>query len=83
MSDINQPLRSEVPERLTWNLSTIFPSQEAFEAEFAAVKALIPGLGAWQGKLTRSGKQILGNRRMSIDGEPGFNTSEYLTCLFR
>jgi oligoendopeptidase F len=59
MSDLTQPLRADVPERYTWDLTTIFESDESWEAEFAAVKALIPSLTQFKGKLVRSGKQVL------------------------
>ncbi|WP_288761497.1 oligoendopeptidase F [uncultured Lacticaseibacillus sp.] len=45
------PTRDEVPTDLTWDLSTIFADDAAWQAEFTAVQALIPDLKALQGTL--------------------------------
>ncbi len=44
--------RSEVPDAFKWNLGQLYPSVEAWEAEIINLKKEIPGLGAFQGKLT-------------------------------
>lgn len=43
--------RDEVPVELTWDLTTIFPSDEAWEEEFKAVEALLPELENYKGKI--------------------------------
>ncbi len=54
------PKRSEVPVEDTWDLSDIFASDEAWEAEFEAMKALPKRIAALQGTLGRSAGDLLG-----------------------
>jgi oligoendopeptidase F len=48
------PLRSEQDKAYQWKLESIFPTDAAWEAEFAAVKKLIPSLRQFEGKLADS-----------------------------
>ncbi|CAM3994869.1 oligoendopeptidase F [Geobacillus sp. FSL K6-0789] len=48
------PLRSEIPVEETWRLEDIFPTDDAWEEEFKQVKALIPKLGEYKGRLGES-----------------------------
>jgi oligoendopeptidase F len=48
------PLRSEQDKAYQWKLETIFPTDEAWEAEFADVKKSIPSLRQFEGKLADS-----------------------------
>ena len=42
------PQRSQVPVEYTWNTADIYPTDEAWEKEFAEVRAQIPVLaGGW------------------------------------
>lgn len=43
--------RSQIEAKYKWNLKDIFPSDEAWETEFAAIKAELPQLGAFAGVL--------------------------------
>lgn len=43
--------RKEVPEKYRWHLNDIFASDEAFEAAFDEVLALLPKLSEYEGKL--------------------------------
>lgn len=52
-------LRSEVPVELTWDLSSIFAHDQAWEAAFAAVDHQLPELAALQGTLARSAPDLL------------------------
>lgn len=40
MADRPIPARSEVPEESTWNLRDVFESDEAWQAEYEAFKAV-------------------------------------------
>ena len=40
MADRPIPARSEVPEESTWNLKDVFESDEAWQAEYEALKAV-------------------------------------------
>ncbi|HEX8996694.1 MAG TPA: oligoendopeptidase F [Ktedonobacterales bacterium] len=53
------PKRSEIPTELTWNLSAIYPTDAAWEAEFARVVALMPDVAAFAGKLGESAQTLL------------------------
>ncbi len=50
--------RSEVPVEMTWNLEDIFPSVEAWEAEFDAVAGLVGTVTRFKGRL-HEGPQVL------------------------
>jgi oligoendopeptidase F len=54
-----QPKRSEIPTEMTWNLSAIYPTDAAWEAEFARVAALLPGVSASAGRLGDSAQTLL------------------------
>ncbi len=47
-------LRNELPEQDTWRLEDIFATDEAWEGEYAAVKALIPKGNEYVGRLAES-----------------------------
>ncbi len=51
--------RSEVPEKDTWNLKDLFESDEAWNAEYEAVKGYPEKLAAFQGKLGESAENLL------------------------
>jgi len=53
------PKRAEVPEHNTWDLRSVFPSDEAWETELAQVSAELPGLEAFRGKLGESAATLL------------------------
>ena len=46
------PGRSEVPKQYTWNTESIFPTPEAWEAEFTAVAESLPALAQYRGRLS-------------------------------
>jgi oligoendopeptidase F len=52
--------RSEVPKEHTWDLEAIYASTAAWEADFEKVKAMIPELASFHGKLGESGQSLLG-----------------------
>lgn len=48
------PTRQEVPVEMTWDLSTIFPDDAAWEKEYAALEELIPTCEQYKGRLAES-----------------------------
>jgi oligoendopeptidase F len=52
------PARSEIPEKETWNLEAIFPSDDQWEKEFQEVKNLVPGIKKFEGKLGESAESL-------------------------
>ncbi|MGH2505311.1 MAG: oligoendopeptidase F, partial [Ktedonobacterales bacterium] len=48
------PKRADIPAELTWNLATIYPTDDAWEAEFTRVAGLIPGIASYAGRLGES-----------------------------
>ncbi|MFC4559331.1 oligoendopeptidase F [Virgibacillus kekensis] len=52
------PKRSEIPEELTWDLSQIFETDEAWEKELQALKNDIPEIEKFQGKITDSAENL-------------------------
>ncbi|MBR1456912.1 MAG: oligoendopeptidase F [Oscillospiraceae bacterium] len=63
------PLRSEVPEELTWNLKDLFESDEAWLREYEALKALPEELAAYKGKLAESAETLLGFLRLEDEAD--------------
>ncbi len=53
------PARNEVPEELTWDLTTIFPSDEAFEKEFKEIQELSKQSEQFKGTLGDSAEALL------------------------
>ncbi|MHB1296358.1 MAG: oligoendopeptidase F [Anaerolineae bacterium] len=47
------PPRSKVPERYTWDIASVFSNDEAWEAEMDRVKAMLPILAEFQGRLAQ------------------------------
>lgn len=53
------PLRSQVSTELTWDLTPVYSSEAAWNADENRVRELLKRLPEFRGKLKRSGKQIL------------------------
>jgi oligoendopeptidase F len=53
------PARSDVPVEKTWDLESVFPTPEAWEAAYKEVDALIPELVAFQGRLSEGPKLLV------------------------
>ncbi|MBU0718543.1 MAG: oligoendopeptidase F family protein, partial [Planctomycetes bacterium] len=64
------PERSEIEKKYTWATENIFTSDEEWEAEFAAVKAMIPKLAAYKGTLGQSAENLLESARLQDELEP-------------
>src|SRR5690625_4908620 len=50
--------RHEVPEELTWDLTTIFASDEEWKAEYAALEKKLPTIQSFQGKIGESAETL-------------------------
>ena len=48
------PRRQDVPDDKKWSLDNVFPGSAAWEAEYARVETLFPGIAAFQGRLGES-----------------------------
>ena len=53
------PRRADVPEEHTWDLHSVFPSDEAWEAALTEVSAALPDLETFRGKLGDSSATLL------------------------
>ncbi len=53
------PLRSEVPEAETWDLRDLYPTDEAWLAEYEDLKTMPKRAAAFQGKLGKSAEDLL------------------------
>lgn len=53
------PSRNEVPEHLTWDLTTIFPTDEVWEKEYEALQQEIPKIKQYQNTLHESAENLL------------------------
>lgn len=59
MAEIKKiPERSEIPEQYTWNTADMFPSDEAWEQAYDALRSKLPALSAFAGKLGESAGNI-------------------------
>ncbi len=54
------PARNEVPVEQTWDLESIFPSDQAWKEAYAEVEKMLPDLAAFQGRL-KDGPQTVGD----------------------
>src|SRR5690625_2761629 len=52
------PQRKDVPEELTWNLETIFPTDDAWEEEYQSLNEEIPKIKEFQGTLGDSADNL-------------------------
>src|SRR5690625_2634390 len=52
------PKREEVPKELTWDLESIFPSNEEWENEFESLQQEIPKIKEFQGHLGESAEKL-------------------------
>lgn len=52
------PTRNEVPEELKWDLSRVFPSDEAWEKEYDTLVQEVNNLSSWDGKIIESGTSL-------------------------
>lgn len=59
MTNQSIPKRSEVPEEMTWNMKDMFESDQAWMAEYEAMKEFPAKIAAFQGTLARSAQDLL------------------------
>ena len=64
---ISYTRRSDVPEEFTWDLSDLFPSQEAWLAEYEALKSVPAQAAAMRGTLGSSADALLAWLRLQDD----------------
>lgn len=69
MTNQSIPKRSEVPEEMTWNLKDMFESDQAWMAEYEAMKEFPAKIAAFQGTLARSAQDLLAWFRMQDEIE--------------
>jgi oligoendopeptidase F len=63
------PLRSEVKTSDTWDLSSLFPNDDAWETAFTAWQKQIDGFARFQGKLAESAERLAECIRFNLDVE--------------
>ena len=61
--------RRDVPEQYTWNLADIFASDEAWRAEYDALRALPAEIAAYRGRLGASAAELLAWFRLGDETE--------------
>ncbi len=64
MDEMRIPKRSEVPLEYTWDLTHIFPSDEAWMAAYEAASQYVEKAASYRGKLSTSSKDLLAFLRM-------------------
>jgi oligoendopeptidase F len=55
---VSLPKRSEVPEKYTWNLANIFPSEDAWRKALDEIMEDLPKLTAYKGRLGESAQTL-------------------------
>jgi len=53
------PTRDEIDDEDKWRIEDIYPSDEAWEADFSRLEELLPSLKAFEGRLGKSRKELL------------------------
>lgn len=67
MAEIKKiPQRSEIPEESTWDLTVLFPSDEAWEEEFAAFQTDVKVLPTYAGRLGKSAATLFEYMELSM-----------------
>ncbi len=51
--------RSQIPDNYKWDLTAMYPSDEAWEADVQSLESLIPTLASYEGKISQSPDQLL------------------------
>jgi oligoendopeptidase F len=64
MAEQKQRLRNEIPVEDTWDLTALFPTDEAWEAERDRLKETPKKVSVYRGHLGESGEQLLGLFRL-------------------
>jgi len=59
--------RSRIPETYKWNLTDVFPSDDAWRKAKEALVARIPQIDQYRGKLASSAQQLLGCLELATD----------------
>lgn len=59
MNDQTLPKRADLPVAMTWNLESVYKTNNDWEADFSKVTKMLPKLAAFKGKLTKTGKNLL------------------------
>ena len=65
MTEQKIPVRAEVPEENTWRLEDIFPTDEAWKAEYEALQKMPEQIAAYAGHLGESAERLLAYYRLS------------------
>src|SRR5262249_48731080 len=65
------PTRAEIPAQHTWDLTTIYPDDAAWEADFASVGPLLAEQETYHGRLGESAATLLA--AMTLDDNIGRN----------
>lgn len=66
MTSDRLPTRGEIDPQYTWNAESLFASIEAWEEEYAAVAASLPGLRSFEGRLAQ-GPHVLLETREAVE----------------
>jgi oligoendopeptidase F len=61
--------RDEIPQQYTWDLTTLYPTDEAFLAELERTKAYPAKVAAFQGKISQSAQALLEYLRLNDEVE--------------
>ncbi len=59
MDEMKIPKRSEIPEEYTWDLTHIFPSDEAWGAAYGEAEKLVGEIASYQGKISQNPEDLL------------------------
>ncbi len=63
------PKRSAVPVEMTWDLTTIYPTEAVWEADFVKAQAYVGQFAGYKGRLGRSGRILL--EALNLSNEAG------------
>jgi len=51
--------RSQIPDKYKWNLTDMYATDEAWQADVAAIDSMIPSLKGFEGKISQSADQLV------------------------
>jgi oligoendopeptidase F len=61
------PERSEIEDKYKWDLSEIYPSEDAWRADLKVIKVKIEGITSYKGKLTESAENLYSGLQVMVD----------------
>lgn len=61
------PERSQIEDKYKWDLTAMYPNTAAWDADYKWIESKLPELQAYQGKISKSGKDLLAFMELVVE----------------